>query len=121
MSWTSKADFEDIRYETTEDGNIAKITINRPEVRNAFRPLTVREMLAALYQGRLETFNSVYTYASNHHKEQLVDFDLFHQLFDSPFDQRWLSTFHVSIQKEVVEVLMFDAIKKLQPILHELV
>ena len=77
---------------------------------------SVREMRVALYQGRWETFNSVYTYATNHHKEQLVDFDLFHQLFDSPFDQRWLSTFHVSIQKEVVEVLMFDAIKKLQPI-----
>jgi naphthoate synthase len=39
--------YEDIRLERTEDG-IAKITINRPEVRNAFRPLTVREMLAAM-------------------------------------------------------------------------
>jgi naphthoate synthase len=47
MTWTTKAEFEDIRYETSEDGAIAKITINRPEVRNAFRPLTVREMLQA--------------------------------------------------------------------------
>lgn len=47
MSWTTKADYEDIRYETTDDGAIAKITINRPEVRNAFRPLTVRELLSA--------------------------------------------------------------------------
>ena len=45
--WNSVADFEDIRYEKTEDGAIAKITINRPEVRNAFRPLTVNELLQA--------------------------------------------------------------------------
>ena len=45
--WISKHDFEDIRYETTDDGAIAKITINRPEVRNAFLPLTVTEMLRA--------------------------------------------------------------------------
>ena len=45
--WISKYDFEDIRYETTDDGAIAKITINRPEVHNAFRPLTVTEMLRA--------------------------------------------------------------------------
>lgn len=48
MSWTSVKDFEDIRYETTDEGAIAKITINRPEVRNAFRPQTVKEMLIAL-------------------------------------------------------------------------
>ncbi|MGJ8632806.1 MAG: 1,4-dihydroxy-2-naphthoyl-CoA synthase [Luteolibacter sp.] len=45
--WTSKFEFEDIRYETTDEGKIAKITINRPEVRNAFRPKTVSEMLHA--------------------------------------------------------------------------
>ncbi len=39
--------FEDIRYEKSTDG-IAKITINRPQVRNAFRPLTVKEMIQAL-------------------------------------------------------------------------
>jgi naphthoate synthase len=44
--WIAVADFTDIRFEKTADG-IARITINRPEVRNAFRPLTVREMLAA--------------------------------------------------------------------------
>ena len=45
--WNSAAQFEDIRYEKTDDGAIAKITINRPEVRNAFRPLTVNELLQA--------------------------------------------------------------------------
>lgn len=45
--WISGHDFEDIKYEKTVDGHIAKITINRPEVRNAFRPQTVREMLIA--------------------------------------------------------------------------
>jgi len=45
--WTRAAEFEDIRYETTDAGKIAKITINRPEVRNAFRPQTVTEMLRA--------------------------------------------------------------------------
>jgi len=45
--WTTTAEFDDIRYETTDAGTIAKITINRPEVRNAFRPKTVMEMLQA--------------------------------------------------------------------------
>jgi naphthoate synthase len=45
--WTAVREFEDIRYETTDEGQIAKITINRPEVRNAFRPKTVMEMLQA--------------------------------------------------------------------------
>ncbi|MBI4212585.1 MAG: 1,4-dihydroxy-2-naphthoyl-CoA synthase [Deltaproteobacteria bacterium] len=44
--WNSMKSFEDIKLERTEDG-IAKITINRPEVRNAFRPLTVKEMREA--------------------------------------------------------------------------
>jgi naphthoate synthase len=46
--WTPVRDFEDIRFETADEGQIAKITINRPEVRNAFRPQTVKEMLVAL-------------------------------------------------------------------------
>ncbi len=44
--WNSIKPFTDIRCEKTEDG-IGKITINRPEVRNAFRPQTVSEMLEA--------------------------------------------------------------------------
>lgn len=39
--------YTDIRLETSGDG-IAKLTINRPEVRNAFRPQTVIEMLDAM-------------------------------------------------------------------------
>lgn len=44
--WTPIKTFQDIKLEKTSDG-IAKITINRPKVRNAFRPLTVKEMLEA--------------------------------------------------------------------------
>lgn len=50
-TWTKLHDFEDIRYERTEDG-IAKITINRPEVRNAFRPKTVTELKEAFELAR---------------------------------------------------------------------
>jgi len=50
MDWQSAAEYEDIRYEKAE--GIAKITINRPEVRNAFRPLTVREMRRAFEDAR---------------------------------------------------------------------
>jgi naphthoate synthase len=49
--WIKLHDFEDIRYERTEDG-IAKITINRPEVRNAFRPQTVIELRQAFELAR---------------------------------------------------------------------
>lgn len=45
-SWVKIKHFEDIKLEKTEDG-IAKITINRPQVRNAFRPETVEEMQQA--------------------------------------------------------------------------
>jgi naphthoate synthase len=45
VAWQPSGDYTDIRYETAE--GIAKITIDRPEVRNAFRPLTVREMIRA--------------------------------------------------------------------------
>src|SRR5438105_5860390 len=45
-TWTSIKEFKDIKYERTEDG-IAKITINRSEVRNVFRPQTVGELKEA--------------------------------------------------------------------------
>ncbi|MGI8601907.1 MAG: 1,4-dihydroxy-2-naphthoyl-CoA synthase [Verrucomicrobiales bacterium] len=46
MPWHEVRQFTDIQYHKTEDG-IAKVTINRPRVRNAFRPLTVKEMIEA--------------------------------------------------------------------------
>jgi naphthoate synthase len=49
--WTPAGEYEDIRYETDSQG-IAKITIDRPEVRNAFRPQTVIELSRAFEQAR---------------------------------------------------------------------
>lgn len=49
-NWVSSGDYTDIILErsTGEDSGIAKITINRPEKRNAFRPQTVKELIHAL-------------------------------------------------------------------------
>lgn len=44
--WIPVKKYEDILFERTEDG-IAKISINRPQVHNAFRPLTVQELREA--------------------------------------------------------------------------
>ena len=44
--WSAAGDYSDIRYELSGDG-IAKITINRPEARNAFRPQTLFQMSEA--------------------------------------------------------------------------
>ena len=56
--WTSAGDYQDIRYELSGDG-IAKITINRPEVRNAFRPETLIEISHALESAREDTSTGV--------------------------------------------------------------
>ncbi len=45
-TWTPIRQYKDIKFE--QYGRIAKITINRPEVYNAFRPLTNTEMLDAM-------------------------------------------------------------------------
>jgi len=45
LDWEPRGEWSDIRYEVAD--GIAKITIDRPEVRNAFRPLTTREMIRA--------------------------------------------------------------------------
>jgi len=50
IQWIRAGDYRDIEYHKTE--GIAKITINRPEVRNAFRPLTVAEMSDAFAEAR---------------------------------------------------------------------
>lgn len=49
--WHKAGEFPDIVYEKCSDG-IAKITINRPQVHNAFRPQTVMEMSRALNDAR---------------------------------------------------------------------
>ncbi len=51
IAWMSSGNFIDIKYHKSVDG-IAKITINRSQVRNAFRPLTVKEMSQALADAR---------------------------------------------------------------------
>jgi naphthoate synthase len=50
--WKTIKTYKDIRYERAADDGIAKITINRPEVRNAFRPQTVAEMIDAFNHAR---------------------------------------------------------------------
>ena len=54
VTWHAAAEYEDIRYELAagENAGIAKITINRPEVRNAFRPETVIELADAFERAR---------------------------------------------------------------------
>ena len=52
FAWIEVKKFQDIKYHKMD--GIAKITINRPQVRNAFRPLTVDEMIEALRDARLD-------------------------------------------------------------------
>ncbi len=56
-TWIAAGEYEDIRYEksTGSDEGIAKITIDRPEVRNAFRPQTIIEISRALEDAREDT------------------------------------------------------------------
>jgi naphthoate synthase len=49
-NWTRSGEYEDVLYDTM--GGIAKITINRPEVRNAFRPTTLFELSHAFNVAR---------------------------------------------------------------------
>jgi len=49
-SWQAVRSYEDIRFE--RDGGLAKITICRPEVRNAFRPKTLFELIDAFSRAR---------------------------------------------------------------------
>ena len=50
VEWRSAGEFEDILYEKAD--GIAKITINRPDVRNAFRPQTLAELRDAFNRAR---------------------------------------------------------------------
>lgn len=51
VEWIKAGSFEDIEYEKTNSG-IAKITINRPEVHNAFRPQTLFDLSAAFHDAK---------------------------------------------------------------------
>jgi naphthoate synthase len=51
VTWTPAGEYSDIRYELSGDG-IAKITIDRPEVRNAFRPQTLFQLAEAFDRAR---------------------------------------------------------------------
>src|ERR687892_2415014 len=65
IEWQAAGEFGDILYERAEA--IAKITINRPEVRNAFRPQTLRELRAAFELARddLEVAAIIFTGAGS--------------------------------------------------------
>jgi naphthoate synthase len=53
ITWHRSGEYQDIWYDTAD--GIAKITINRPEVRNAFRPLTLDELTHAFSRARDDT------------------------------------------------------------------
>jgi len=59
MTWNTinQYDFSDILYEhgSDEQAGIAKITINRPEVRNAFRPETIAELIEAFHHAHYDS------------------------------------------------------------------
>ena len=50
QAWQQAGEYDDVVYETAS--GIAKITINRPEVRNAFRPKTIFELESAFGRAR---------------------------------------------------------------------
>ena len=56
VSWTPVVEYEDIRYEHSGTG-IARVVIDRPEVHNAFRPETIKEMIDAF--GRIRDDASI--------------------------------------------------------------
>ena len=50
MTWREVKSYEDILYHKTD--GVAKVTINRPHKRNAFRPRTISEMYEAFLEAR---------------------------------------------------------------------
>ncbi len=53
VQWTACGSYTDIKYE--KYNGVAKITINRPQVRNAFRPMTVEEMMHAFNDAKYDS------------------------------------------------------------------
>ena len=66
IDWSAAGDYEDILYERAEA--IARVTINRPEVRNAFRPQTIAELRDAFRRARddTEVGSIIFTGAGDH-------------------------------------------------------
>ncbi|OED37697.1 1,4-dihydroxy-2-naphthoyl-CoA synthase [PVC group bacterium (ex Bugula neritina AB1)] len=54
VKWIEKKTYKDVLYYKSDKEGIAKIVINRPEKRNAFRPQTVDEMMDALADARYD-------------------------------------------------------------------
>jgi naphthoate synthase len=63
FKWTKVKDYQDIIYE--KSGGIAKITINRPEKRNAFRPETTHELYDAFADAREDSKTGVILLTGN--------------------------------------------------------
>ncbi len=53
IKWTTVKDFEDITYKKSD--GVARIAFNRPNVRNAFRPKTTKELYEAFYDAQEDT------------------------------------------------------------------
>jgi naphthoate synthase len=57
IAWHEAKKYEDILYHKAD--GIAKVTINRPEKRNAFRPRTVNEMIDAFLDARVRMYRGI--------------------------------------------------------------
>ena len=70
INWIPRRTYTDILYETAE--GIAKITINRPEVRNAFRPQTLFELMDAFAAAREDASVGVVIFDRRRHRGVLL-------------------------------------------------
>jgi naphthoate synthase len=102
--WNASGQYDDIRYETTDDG-IAKITICRPEVHNAFRPQTIVEMSQALTVAREDESVGVIILAGQGDKafcsggDQRTRGDSGYQLDDKSVGRFHVTDLHVQIRR----------------------
>ena len=53
INWKTAKEYEDITYKKCD--GVARIAFNRPEVRNAFRPKTTKELYDAFYDAQEDT------------------------------------------------------------------
>ena len=53
LDWQARQSYSDIRYEFAE--GIARITINRPKKRNAFRPETIKQLIDAFHHAQYDS------------------------------------------------------------------